>query len=133
MKLSILTPDKKLIQDVETNDVFLPGAAGIMEILEGHADMIAQLETGIVKWKEDGKWHAGALSRGFVEIENQNVNVLAEVAELSDGIDVERAKAALDKAKQKLESAGLGDDEFQKYELKLKRAMNRISASEIAL
>jgi F-type H+-transporting ATPase subunit epsilon len=74
-------------------------------------------------------WKAAAVSYGWLEIFDEKITVLADVAELSTDVDIDRAKAAEKIARKKLEEGGLDDTNFRKFELKLKRAMARQNSS----
>jgi F-type H+-transporting ATPase subunit epsilon len=129
MILTLLTPHKKIVDSQTVDELFVPGAAGLLDIFDLHANLVTQLETGTIRWKSKDKWSSAAISTGFLEIFNDQVTVVADVSELGPEIDIERAKKAQDKARQKLEEGGLDDTSYRKFELKLKRAMARMSAS----
>jgi F-type H+-transporting ATPase subunit epsilon len=129
MFLTVLTPHKKIVDRTEVKELFVPGAAGTLDILDLHANLVTQLETGTIRWRSKDKWDTAALSTGFLEIFNDEVTIVADVSELGQEIDVDRAKRAKEVATRKLEEGGLDDTSQRKYELKLKRAMARVSAS----
>jgi F-type H+-transporting ATPase subunit epsilon len=128
MKLSILTPSKKILVEQEVSDVFAPGVEGQIEILPEHSNFITELKTGVIRWKTDGAWGAAAISYGWLEIFDNKISVLADVSELATEIDEQRAKSAETKAFKKVTEGGMSDEEFRKYELKLQRAMSRVNA-----
>ena len=57
--------------------------------------------------------------------------VLVQSCEWADEIDVNRAKAAKENAEARLKAAQKEDREYLIAEYKLKRAINRIEASEL--
>ncbi|MEU6696681.1 F0F1 ATP synthase subunit epsilon [Pseudonocardia sp. NPDC046786] len=73
---------------------------GEVGILPGHQPMLAQLEeAGIVRIDtSDGVKRTIAVHGGFLSVSAERVSILAEFAEQSDEIDVERARRALDRA-----------------------------------
>jgi F-type H+-transporting ATPase subunit epsilon len=127
MKLTLQTPYRILVGQREITELFAPGVAGTLDILPGHADFLSELGTGILKWKASGgdKHEEAAVTWGFIQIKNQEITVLADVAELSEEIDVKRAEEAAKKAKKILEEGGVDDANFRKHELKLQRAIAR--------
>ena len=129
MELSLLTPLKKLLEGEQIEELFAPGVMGQLDILPLHANIVTQLETGVLRWKTQGAWKTATVSYGLLEIAEGKISVLADIAELGDKIDLARAKTAEAKARQKVEEGGLDDANFRKYELKLQRAMARVSAS----
>lgn len=73
---------------------------GEIGILPGHEQTLAQLEeAGVVRIDgTDGTTTTVAVHGGFLHVTPEGVTVLAESAELSEEIDVSRAKAAMDRA-----------------------------------
>jgi F-type H+-transporting ATPase subunit epsilon len=84
----------------EATFVFARTTVGEIGILPGHESTLAQLEeAGIVRIDGvDGNATTVAVHGGFLSVTPELVTILAESAEISSEIDVERAKAALDKA-----------------------------------
>ena len=94
MKLRIMTP-KKLLLDVEVQEVYLPGPLGELGVWEGHAPLVSTVQSGVV-------WYLGVNSgsvvvqSGFLEVLDERVTVLVGTAELDLSIDVERSRRELD-------------------------------------
>ncbi len=128
LSLSLVTPSKKLFADLSVEEVFVPSFRGELNILDGHAPLIATLSTGILKYRKEGEsqLQTFAISWGYLEISNNRVTILAETAESAAEIDLPRAEAARDVSIKALESADTEQHEFQKYQLKLERALVRI-------
>ena len=80
--------------------VFARTTVGEIGVLPGHEPTLAQLEeAGIVRIDgTDGSSTTAAVHGGFLHITPEGVTVLAESAELSDDIDVSRAREALNRA-----------------------------------
>jgi F-type H+-transporting ATPase subunit epsilon len=80
--------------------VFARTTVGEIGILPGHEQMLAQLEdAGIVRIDGvDGNVFTFAVHGGFLHVTPQTVSILAETAELSSEVDVDRARAALSRA-----------------------------------
>jgi F-type H+-transporting ATPase subunit epsilon len=76
--------------------VFARTTEGEIGVLPGHEPTLAQLETaGVVRIDSvDGESITAAVHGGFLSITPEGVTVLAENAELSTEIDVDRARAA---------------------------------------
>jgi F-type H+-transporting ATPase subunit epsilon len=66
-----------------------------------------------------------AVHGGFFSVDSDNVNVIAGTAELAESIDVERAKAAMERAK------AASEDDVEAASA-LKRAETRISVAGVA-
>jgi F-type H+-transporting ATPase subunit epsilon len=98
---------------------------GDLGVLPGHEPMLAELASGVVLARTtDGEVVAAAVHGGFISVENDTVSLLAEVAELAHEIDVERARAALERAA----NGGTADEESLVEAQK--RAETRLRAAE---
>ncbi|HHV64470.1 MAG TPA: F0F1 ATP synthase subunit epsilon [Peptococcaceae bacterium] len=126
--LKVVAPDGQVLnQDVEF--VVVPGDDGELGILPNHAPLIAGLTIGVIRYTAEGKVHKIAISGGFLEVVNNKVTVLAQTAETADMIDLERAKAAKERAERRLRERGPEID-VVRAETALKRAIARIKAKE---
>jgi F-type H+-transporting ATPase subunit epsilon len=126
LKLSILSPERRLLESVLVAEVTLPGSEGQIQVLPGHAPMIGTLETGQFSYRSaDGHVTAGVISTGFFEVRGDEAVVMAETLELAGEIDLERAKKAQSEAEQVLKDASLDEHQFKKYQLKLERSLVR--------
>jgi len=98
---------------------------GDIAFLTGHAPFVGALDIHpVVVHAEDGTEEVIAVHGGFVEVSNDRVTVLSDVAEVSSQIDVERARAAQERAEAALRG---GDDE--EAAAALKRAQVRLEAA----
>ncbi|MEO8329886.1 MAG: F0F1 ATP synthase subunit epsilon [Candidatus Nanopelagicales bacterium] len=99
---------------------------GDLGVMPGHALLLAELADGVVVIRTpDGPPVVAAVHGGFISVDHDNVSLLAESAELSDEIDVERARAAL----QRAEESARGDQEGGLSEAQ-RRAETRLLASQ---
>jgi F-type H+-transporting ATPase subunit epsilon len=126
LKLTILSPERRLLEKVEVDSVTLPGSEGQIQILPGHVPMVGTLETGVFGFQPSrGGGSTGFVSTGFFEVKDDNVAVMAETLELQGEIDVERARRAQRGAETALREANLDPHAFKKYQLKLQRSIVR--------
>ncbi len=125
-KLTVITPEKVFFDD-ETSQIIVRTAAGDIGVLANHTSLVADLPSGPLKIKtEDGSYKIAALSTGLLKVGDNKVSIIANAVEWADEIDVEWAKRSEEEARRKLEQ--LKDKhELDIAELKLKRALNRIS------
>jgi len=128
MFVEIVSPSGKIFSG-EATGVRAPGIEGSFEVLRNHAPMIAGITIGsLVVTDKAGNPISFATSGGFVEVSNNVVTILAETAELGSQIDVERAKAAEERAVEALAEAT--DPETKAKMVKaLERARNRARVS----
>jgi F-type H+-transporting ATPase subunit epsilon len=109
LELEIATPEKELVRE-EVTEVQLPGKNGYFGILPGHAALLSQLGTGFLSYTVGGRKRHLSVQGGFVEVSDQNVRVLANVAERAEEIDIEKARVELAKANQDVINPSLGVD-----------------------
>jgi F-type H+-transporting ATPase subunit epsilon len=84
---------------------------GDIAVLTGHAPFVGALDIGKVTIRpEGGSDVLVAVHGGFVEVSNDRVTILSDVAELKEQIDVPRAQAALAKAEAELKAEHLDGD-----------------------
>jgi F-type H+-transporting ATPase subunit epsilon len=127
IKVSVVTPDGPVYEaDVEM--VSAKAQSGELGILPGHIPMVAPLNIGAVRLKKGGNTELVAVSGGFLEVRPDQVTILAQAAEKAEDIDVERAKAAKERAERRLQSKQ-EDVDFKRAELALKRAINRLNVA----
>jgi len=123
--LEMVTPERLAFSE-EVDEVVLPGVLGEFGILPGHVPFLSALQVGPVVVKKNTEVIYYAVRGGFVEVHEDHVIVLAETAERSDEIDVERVLASKAKAEKLLhELKDVSSTEFMRAELRLKRALVR--------
>ena len=126
LKLTILSPERRLLESVTVEEVTLPTSEGQIQILPGHAPMIGVLETGLFHYRIPSQGpSSGVLSTGFFEVKNNEVSLMAETLEAKSEINLERAKRAQQLAEKTLQDADLDEHKFKKYQLKLQRSILR--------
>jgi len=128
MKLEIVTPYKKVV-DMEVEEVTATGKLGEFGVLPGHAPFLTSLRIGELAYKYGGKVEHMALNWGYFEVRDDKIIVLVETAEAAEEIDVERAKAALSRAEEKLKNLTPEDKQFKIYEAALERALIRMQVA----
>lgn len=101
--LELVTPERILFSE-EVQAVRAPGINGSFGVLARHAPMLTELTTGLIKLTLANGFEAFiATSGGFMEVSREKVIILADAAELSEEIDVDKARAAADRARKLLE------------------------------
>ncbi len=124
--VEIITPSKSAYKG-EVKSITVPGTLGNFQVLFNHAPLISSLEIGkIVIEDATGQHIEYATGGGTIEVKDNKVLLLADSVELVNEIDVERAKKAYERAKERLASRGKGDVDIMRAELALQRAMNRM-------
>jgi F-type H+-transporting ATPase subunit epsilon len=123
--LTIVTPEKIFYED-EVTSLIAPGSEGYLGVLTNHAPLITGLVPGKLTVKDESSQEVHfAISGGFMEVFKNQVTILADSIEFVEDIDVERAKKALERARQRLRSKEKEVD-IPRAIAALKRAENRI-------
>jgi F-type H+-transporting ATPase subunit epsilon len=127
LSLEVVTPDKSVVSD-EAQIVVAPGAYGEFGVLPGHTTFLTTLRIGMIRYKDQaGNERIVFVNGGFAEVMLNTVTVLAESAERRRDIDVERARAALKRAEQRLAEASKREDiDFRRAQAALQRAIARM-------
>lgn len=126
LRLTILSPERRLVEDGHAEEVTLQTSEGQVQILPGHAAMVGTLDTGFFTYQNaSGEKTSGVISSGFFEVKDDRVSLMAETLELRSEIDVDRARRAQKIAEDALKDAELDEHKFKKYQLKLQRSMIR--------
>ncbi len=126
--LEIITPKKTVFKE-KVDVLEAPAVDGLIGILPRHAPLITALKTGVIRVKQETNERYISVSEGIMDVKPDQVNVVARTAELPEEIDVERAKKAKERAKERLEESSSKIDNAR-AEGALERAMARIKAAE---
>jgi F-type H+-transporting ATPase subunit epsilon len=116
----------RLVWSGEANMVIARTTEGDVGILPNHAPLLSLLIEGVVDVQTtDGETWVAAVDAGFLSVADNRVSILAEHAEMSHEIDLEKARKDLDRAK------AAGEEDTQAAEA-VRRAEARIRAVEKA-
>ncbi len=126
-QLEIVTPEKLLVKDT-AEEVQIPGKAGYLEALPGHAPLITELMIGEITYKHAGTTHHFSVAWGFAEVLPDKVTILAQTAERAEEIDVNRAEEAKARAEAALARAE-ADLDFDATLFALRRAEVRLAVA----
>jgi F-type H+-transporting ATPase subunit epsilon len=128
IQLDVVTPERRVIAE-PVDMVTVPGFGGELGILPGHTPLISQLQTGVLTYTQDGKSSQMHVSGGFVEVRDDHVSVLAEVAERPDEIDAARARRAREKREKQLNAWTGSEEDLERVRVKLMRSLVRLQLS----
>ena len=120
--LEIVTP-QGLVYSGEVDEVTASGSEGEFGVLPGHVPFVTTLKIGMLACKKGNETKFFFVSWGYVEVGPDKVMILADSAERSEDIDIERAKAAMKRAEERLKKAE--DVDFVRAESALERAVTR--------
>jgi F-type H+-transporting ATPase subunit epsilon len=124
-KLSAVTPEKVVFEQ-DVSSIIAPGIEGYLGVLTNHAPIITPLTAGRFDVKDpSGKQTEYFISGGFLEVSNNVATVLADAIENPAEIDIERAKSAEQRARERLARRTSPDIDDARAETALKRALWR--------
>ena len=121
LQVELVAVERK-IWSGEANMVVARTTEGELGVLPGHAPLLGQLaEGGVVTVRTvEGEDMVVAAHGGFLSVTDRGVSILAETAEISSEIDVERAREALRRAESSDEPEAL--DAARRAEARLRAA-----------
>ena len=125
LQLDVITPERRVLSEA-VDMVTVPGLGGELGILPGHTSLISQLKTGVLSYLQAGSTSQLHVSGGFVEISDDRVTVLAEVAERPEEIDAARARLAREHVEKQLSAWSGTEEDFEVARAKLERSMVRL-------
>ncbi|UCD32867.1 MAG: F0F1 ATP synthase subunit epsilon [Desulfobacterales bacterium] len=126
--LEVVTPEQIVVSE-DAQIVVAPGTLGEFGVLIGHTPFLTTLKTGTIHYKDaNGRERFLFVSGGFAEALPDKVTILAESAERRQDIDAGRAKAALERAQNRLEKEE--DVDFVRAKAALERALHRLKLTE---
>ncbi len=118
--------------DDEAESLIVPGIDGYLGILANHAPLMTAIGIGQLTYRDiTGYDHFLAVTDGFLEVSNNVVTIIADSAEQSDSIDIERAEKALERSKERLKKAVTDPAiDLERARAAYRRALNRIRVAE---
>lgn len=102
MNFRIITPLRAAL-DAEVHGVKLPGSKGEMEILPGHADMIASIDNGELSYRlPGGEVRSLFVGGGFLQVEGSRIILVTDTAVEANEINTDSVQQALERARKAL-------------------------------
>ena len=130
LNVKVITPGKTVWDD-QVEEIVLPSTTGQLGILGGHAPLLTALEVGVMRVRPGKEWKTIAVMGGFAEVENDEIKILVNGAELGDDIDKETARSAYQEAQARFQKVENSEDRQEKIqaESSMKKARARFQAS----
>jgi len=129
LQVRLVTPERILV-DTTADAVELPSRSGYLEVLFGHAPLLAELGAGEVRLHGG---HAGEqrynVNWGFVEVLPDRVSILAEGALKPEEIDVARAQEQLDRGHKMWNEAGEDAEKYEEANRKIAEAESKLASA----
>jgi F-type H+-transporting ATPase subunit epsilon len=128
LQLDVITPERRLLSE-QADSVTVPGLEGELGILPGHTPLISALKTGVLSYTQAGTARRLLVSGGFVEVNNDRVSVLADLAEFPEEVDAARARTEREEAERLLGGFTGTPEEMAEVRARLDRAATRLQLS----
>lgn len=125
LRLEIVTPEKRAYSD-DVEMVVLPGVEGEMGVYPMHVPVMTQITPGELVVTKGGKLLHLAVGEGFVEITQEKVNVLTDMAIEESHIDESAAEEAVKRAQAALAAHDLGGEESAMVEAALAKSLAQL-------
>jgi len=127
--LEVVTPTHNL-EEMVVSYVRCPGLDGSFGIMANHQEGIFSLDIGEIMIKTKSETKYLSTSGGFAEIVNDGVSILVETVESASDIDIPRAEAALQRARDRKSSSDNENLDQARLESALSRALNRLQVAK---
>jgi len=144
LRVRLVTPERILFE-ADAPAVELPAKNGYMEVLYGHAPLMAELGAGDVTIHQDGGIESSSpeatrspgtirynVSWGFVEVLGDRVTILASDALKPEEIDVPRAEQQLERGEKMWQEAGDSEEAYDEALHVISEAEAKISSASEA-
>ena len=127
--IELVTQEAKIFDEPEADIVIVPAVEGEMGVLPNHAPVLTTLSFGELVVRKGEAEESFAIYGGVVDVRPDKVVVLADLAESSFALDLEKAQEARERARVILEDGPPGLDNRQ-AELELRRANLAVRISQ---
>jgi len=114
LTVRIIAPDKTIF-DSEAEEIVIPSTTGQLGILSGHAPLLSALDIGVMRVRKakNQNWQIIAIYGGFAEVDDNEVTILVNSAELGQDIPIEEARTAFNSAQKALSQVAADDRQAQ--------------------
>jgi F-type H+-transporting ATPase subunit epsilon len=102
LQVELVSPERILYSGEADMVIARTVGGGELAFLTGHAPFVGALDIATVTIRSSQGDEVVAVHGGFVEVSNNTVTILSDVAELGSQIDVERARQAKDSAEERM-------------------------------
>ncbi len=123
--LEIVTPESKTFSD-QVDSVVVPSVEGELGILPQHVGLLTEIEPGELRVIQGSKEIRLAVGGGFVEVVNDKVSVLTDMAIREDEIDESAAEAAMKRAEEAMKNEKLFGEEHASVKAALQKSLAQL-------
>lgn len=130
LTLEVVTPYGQVLSE-QVDEIVAAGTEGEFGVLPGHVPFMTTLAVGMLTYIQEGRKQFVFVNSGYTEVTFERMMVLADSAEKSEDIDIERAKEAMRRAEERLKKEDHMD--FIRAQTALERAIMRVQVAEKAV
>ena len=121
IQVELVTQERKVFEESDADMVLIPAVEGEMGVLPHHAPVLTTLGFGELVIRKGEREERFAIYGGVVDVRPDKVVVLADLAESSFALDLERIEEARESARRMLEQ-GVPEEQNRAAVLALRRA-----------
>jgi F-type H+-transporting ATPase subunit epsilon len=126
LHLEVVTP-ARVVLEKDVDIVIAPGSEGEFGVLPGHVSFLSGIVPGELRYAAGLEKEVLAVSTGFAEVFKNRVSILVDAAEKASEIDVDRARRAVERARDRLSRDRSNKEiDFARAEIALRRALARL-------
>lgn len=133
LAVEIVTAEKVVRMEEGVDVLVVPGSEGQLAILPAHAPLMTTLDYGELIFRRGTVEESFAVGGGFMEVRNNHVTILADLAEAAEEIDVGRAEQARARAEEMIRRArenAQSDTDLAQAQASMQRALLRLRVAE---
>ena len=130
LTLELVTPERAVAHET-VDEIEIPGADGYLGVLPGHTPLLVTLRVGELWFRQGEQKTFLSVAFGFAEVLPDRVRVLAQVAERADEIDIDRAEAAVNRARERMSAPDV-DLDFERAQQALFKSTVRLEVAKKA-
>lgn len=124
LHLKIVTPEKEIFNS-DVDMVTVTSSEGEIGILPHHTNLMTRLSPGELRIKTAGKTQLMALGDGFLQVVNNTVTVMTDLAVKEEDIDIKAVEEAKKRAEAALEQK-LSDEEYAETLAALEKSLAQL-------
>ena len=128
LTLKVITP-LRILLETECDAVYSTSVDGEFGVLPGHIPMTTTLGVGYTKYVNGKDANYLTTLGGLFQVENDNITILSDIAELGEEIDVTKANAAKQKAEALLAEQTPDEATITKAVISLAKALARLKVA----
>ncbi len=125
LRLEIVTPEAKTYSD-DVDSVVIPGVEGEFGVLPQHVPLLTQLKPGELRVIKGGEEIRLAVGEGFVEVADDMVAVLTDMAIRESDIDESAAEDAMRRAEEAMKDESISEEQSAAFQASIQKSVAQL-------